>query len=149
MLVVFDFCKPILIMGNSQTFFKVILIESLKFAAIGMEEDPQAISFSIFPLPFIDILQQLKLNFVLEPKVLAIAIRLIVTPLSHIFFMNVDPVHGAKPVFFILLPVSFILVLTFVNHLSCPMLQIFMEFSFERGFSIAICDFTLALLQPF
>lgn len=82
---------------------------------------------TIDPIAFVDVLDDLVLNFAIEPVVGAKAVLEVVEPLALVFLVLAEPVHDTVAGFLVVFPFAFVSVTRGVTHFAFAVSQTLVE----------------------
>lgn len=108
-------------------------------------------SLAELPVPNVPISKKFVVSRAIKPDVGSEATLEVVFPVSLIFFLGSEPVHGSMTVSLIVSPFTFVKVATSVSHLSLSPLHTSLPLPFVNG-SIFILEHALAVshaVNPF
>ena len=110
--------------------FEVFFPVSLVFAAIWIVEGTFSVSLAQLPVTDVSIPEELVVGGAIKPDVSTKAALEVVFPISFIFFVAAEPMHGSLTVSFIVGPLTFVKVATGIGHLTFAPLHASLPLSF-------------------
>ena len=131
--------------------FEVFFPVSFVFATIWIVEGTFSVSLAQLPVTDISIPKELVVGGAIEPDVSTEATLEVVFPISFIFFVAAEPMHGSLTVSFIVGPLTFVEVATGIGHLTFAPLHASLPLSFIH-WAILVRERTLTVphsINPF